>query len=34
LNVPPRQRLVVASADHWDLLSRDEMCAQLCAWLA
>jgi hypothetical protein len=34
LKVPPRQRLVVASADHWDLLSRDEVCAQLCAWLA
>ena len=33
LRVPKRHRLVVTSANHWDLLSRDEVYRQLRAWL-
>jgi pimeloyl-ACP methyl ester carboxylesterase len=34
LKVPERQTLVVTQANHWDLLSRVEVGAQLCTWLA
>jgi len=34
LHVPERNRLVVAAADHWDLLNRPEVKAQLRRWLA
>jgi len=33
LRVPQRRRLIVTSANHWDLLSRDDVCAQLLAWM-
>jgi pimeloyl-ACP methyl ester carboxylesterase len=33
LRVPQRRRLVVTSANHWDLLSREDVCAQLLAWM-
>jgi len=34
LKVPKSHRLVVTSANHWDLLSRDDVYQQLRAWLA
>lgn len=34
LKVPKRQRQVVTSANHWDLLDRDEVSTRLRAWLA
>jgi hypothetical protein len=34
LGVPPERRLVVASANHWDLLSRPEVYACLRRWLS
>ena len=33
LKVPPHHKRIVTSADHWDLLSRDDVYAQLRAWL-
>ena len=33
LAVPKAHQQVVTSANHWDLLSRDEVYAQLRAWL-
>jgi pimeloyl-ACP methyl ester carboxylesterase len=34
LKVPKSHRLVVTSANHWDLLSRDDVYSQLRKWLA
>jgi pimeloyl-ACP methyl ester carboxylesterase len=34
LHVPERHRLVAESANHWDLLNRDEVGAKLREWLA
>jgi pimeloyl-ACP methyl ester carboxylesterase len=34
LNVPLKNRLVVAGANHWDLLSRQDVYAALRGWLA
>jgi hypothetical protein len=34
LKVPKERRLVVTSANHWDLLSRADVYAQLRVWLA
>ncbi len=34
LHVPKNHRLMVASANHWDLLNRAEVGAQLLVWLA
>ena len=34
LNVPKSHRLVVTAAGHWDLLSRADVYAKLCVWLA
>jgi pimeloyl-ACP methyl ester carboxylesterase len=34
LKVPPHRTRIVTSADHWDLLSREDVCAQLRAWLS
>jgi pimeloyl-ACP methyl ester carboxylesterase len=34
LHLPERQRLVVTSASHWDLLSRADVCEALRDWLA
>jgi len=34
LNVPAAHRLVVTSANHWDLLNRPEVAAKLLDWLA
>jgi hypothetical protein len=33
LGIPPSHRLVVASANHWDLLDRPEVAARLRGWL-
>jgi hypothetical protein len=33
LKVPKRHRLVVASANHWDLLDRADVYAKLREWL-
>jgi pimeloyl-ACP methyl ester carboxylesterase len=33
LKVPPHHKCIVTSADHWDLLSREDVYAQLRAWL-
>jgi hypothetical protein len=33
LKIPPHHKRIVASADHWDLLSRENVYAQLRAWL-
>jgi len=34
LKVPDRHTLIVTAADHWDLLSREDVYGQLRAWLA
>ena len=34
LRVPARDRLVITQANHWDLLNRPEVAAQLRSWLA
>jgi pimeloyl-ACP methyl ester carboxylesterase len=34
LKVPPHRTRIVTSADHWDLLSREDVYAQLRAWLS
>jgi hypothetical protein len=34
LNVPAQRRLVITSANHWDLLNRPEVAAKLREWLA
>ncbi len=34
LNVPPHRTRIVTSADHWDLLNREDVYAQLRAWLS
>jgi hypothetical protein len=34
LKVPKSRRLVVTSANHWDLLSRADVYAKLRVWLA
>ena len=33
LHLPDDHRMVVTSANHWDLLSRDDVYQQLRAWL-
>jgi pimeloyl-ACP methyl ester carboxylesterase len=33
LKLPPHRARIVTSADHWDLLSREDVYAQLRAWL-
>jgi pimeloyl-ACP methyl ester carboxylesterase len=33
LKVPPHRTRIITSADHWDLLSREDVYAQLRAWL-
>jgi len=33
LAVPPERQLIVAEANHWDLLNRPEVARQLLAWL-
>ncbi len=33
LKVPPHRTRIVTSADHWDLLDREDVYAQLRAWL-
>lgn len=34
LKIPKSRRMIVTSANHWDLLSRDDVYQQLRAWLA
>jgi pimeloyl-ACP methyl ester carboxylesterase len=34
LKVPPHRTRIVTSADHWDLLDREDVYAQLRAWLS
>jgi len=34
LKVPPHRTRIVTSADHWDLLNREDVYAQLRAWLS
>jgi hypothetical protein len=34
LNVPQSRQMVVTAANHWDLLSRDDVYQQIRAWLA
>ena len=34
LGVPASNQRVLTGANHWDLLNRPEVAAQLCDWLA